>query len=200
VSAPITTTLKRPSNIVVATFTHAAGVEPASAFAATINWGDGKTSTGTITLSGTTYSVIGSHRYASGGTHTITTTVTEIGSHTQLLLAKIGDEIPGLPDRKPTGDDGGRGSPSTEIRELANLIGALLGHSDPTSGSSSGSATGPIAPAVLDGLLASIQKQAHAHDELASLGNHSVAGQFDSGILDLISVMDDLFFDPSGGK
>ena len=30
----------------MATFTHALGVEPASAFTATINWGDGRTSTG----------------------------------------------------------------------------------------------------------------------------------------------------------
>jgi uncharacterized repeat protein (TIGR01451 family) len=52
----------------VATFTHASGVEPASAFSATINWGDGTTSTGssvTITLSGGTYTVSGSHHYTS---------------------------------------------------------------------------------------------------------------------------------------
>ena len=48
------------ANVVVATFTHASGVEPTSAFNATINWGDGTTSPGTITQSGTTYSVTGS--------------------------------------------------------------------------------------------------------------------------------------------
>jgi len=88
----------------VATFTHANGVEPASAFQATIDWGDGKTSTGSITLSGTTYSVVGSHSYKKAGSHTITTTVTEVGSATELLLAKMGDEVPGLPDH--VGDDG----------------------------------------------------------------------------------------------
>ena len=62
-SGPITTTVKNLTNFAVATFTHANGVEPASAFTATINWGDGKTSTGTITQSGTTYTVSGSHRY-----------------------------------------------------------------------------------------------------------------------------------------
>jgi hypothetical protein len=62
----------------VATFTHANGVEPANAFTATINWGDGTTGAGTITLSGTTYLVTGSHTYASPGRHTITTSVTEV--------------------------------------------------------------------------------------------------------------------------
>lgn len=106
VSAPITTTSRSLSNAKVATFTHASGVEPISAFKATINWGDGKTSTGTITLSGTTYSVVGSHSYSKRGTHTITTTVTEIGNSAQLLLAKIGDEVPGLPDHVKKIHDG----------------------------------------------------------------------------------------------
>jgi uncharacterized repeat protein (TIGR01451 family) len=107
VSAPITTTSKYVRYLAVASFTHANGVEPASAFQATIDWGDGKTSTGTITLSGTTYSVVGSHSYKRSGSHTISTTVTEVGSATELLLAKIGDEVPGLPDH--AGDDGDDG-------------------------------------------------------------------------------------------
>src|SRR5262249_7354989 len=99
VSAPITTTSRTLSNVVVATFTHASGVEAASAFKATINWGDGTTSTGTVTLTGSNYTVRGSHRYSRSGTRTVTTTVTEIGSAAELLLGKIGDEVPGLPDR-----------------------------------------------------------------------------------------------------
>jgi uncharacterized repeat protein (TIGR01451 family) len=77
---PIVLTGKRFNNVTVATFTHANGVEPPSAFVATIHWGDGTTSTGTITESGGTYTVKGSHRYRSGGTHTVTTTVTESGA------------------------------------------------------------------------------------------------------------------------
>jgi Domain of unknown function DUF11/Kelch motif len=81
VSAPITTTSTRLKNVAVATFTHGgiAG-DPASAFVATINWGDGSTSTGSISLSGQTYTVTGSHTYSQGGSHTITTTVVEAGS------------------------------------------------------------------------------------------------------------------------
>jgi uncharacterized repeat protein (TIGR01451 family) len=80
VSKPLTERNRRVSGVVVATFTHASGVEPTSAFVATINWGDGTTSVGTITLSGSTYRVTGSHTYAQSGTHTVTTTVTEPGA------------------------------------------------------------------------------------------------------------------------
>jgi hypothetical protein len=84
-SSQIIVTGKRVNNITTATFTHASGVEPASAFIATIDWGDGHTSNGTITESGTTYTVKGSHRYNSGSSHTVTTTVTEAGSSPNLL-------------------------------------------------------------------------------------------------------------------
>jgi uncharacterized repeat protein (TIGR01451 family) len=87
VSAPITTTVSKFSGT-VATFTHANGVEPASAFVATIAWGDGTTSKGTITLSGTTYTVTGTHHYkGKATTHTITTTVVESGTAPNSLLA-----------------------------------------------------------------------------------------------------------------
>ena len=80
VSAPITTSSQTLTNFQVATFTHANAVEPTGNFSATINWGDGKTSNGTIALSGTTYTVTGSHSYKRRGNHTITTTVTETGN------------------------------------------------------------------------------------------------------------------------
>jgi uncharacterized repeat protein (TIGR01451 family) len=79
VSGAITVKGKKVNNSQVATFTHANGVEPASAFTATINWGDNTTSTGTVSLSGTTYIVRGSHNYSSGGSHTVSTTVVENG-------------------------------------------------------------------------------------------------------------------------
>lgn len=85
----------------VASFTHAAGIEPTTAFIATINWGDGKTSTGTITLSGSTYTVRGSHTYAKAASYTVTTTVSELGQAAELLMAKMGDEKPELPDHLP---------------------------------------------------------------------------------------------------
>src|SRR5207244_3657151 len=102
VSAPIRVKGPPFGPIQVATFTHANGVEPIGAFTAIINWGDGTTSTGTITLSGTTYSVAGSHQYHGNGSHTITTTVTEGGASPnggEFLLLKMGDEEPDLPDQ-----------------------------------------------------------------------------------------------------
>ncbi len=67
-------------NVVVATFTHGSGVEPPSAFSAVISWGDGTTSPGTITESGTTYQVRGTHQWPLYAYHTVSATVTEIGS------------------------------------------------------------------------------------------------------------------------
>jgi uncharacterized repeat protein (TIGR01451 family) len=80
VSAPTTVNGKKVNSQTVATFTHASGIEPGSAFVAAINWGDGTTSAGTITLSKTTYSVTGSHTYSGGGSHTVTTMVVEASS------------------------------------------------------------------------------------------------------------------------
>jgi uncharacterized repeat protein (TIGR01451 family) len=91
VSGPITTS-NRNVSMVVATFTHANGVEPASAFVATINWGDGTTSKGTVSLSGTTYQVRGSHSYARRGTHTITTSVQETGTGPTLTAIRPGSQ------------------------------------------------------------------------------------------------------------
>jgi hypothetical protein len=74
----------------VATFTHASGVEPSGAFVATINWGDGTTSTGTITQSGSTYTVKWSHTYPRKATWTISTSVVEAGNKPGPLAAQGG--------------------------------------------------------------------------------------------------------------
>src|SRR5207302_11011713 len=65
-------------------------------------------------------SVVGSHRYSHGGTFTISTTVSEIGTAAELLLAKMGDEKPALPDRLGGDDDRDHGRSShNEINGLA---------------------------------------------------------------------------------
>ncbi|TWU20771.1 DUF5050 domain-containing protein [Bythopirellula polymerisocia] len=78
VTGPVTLSGKKLSNVTAATFTHASGVHPANYYRATINWGDGTTSNGSISQSGTTYSVKGSHTYSSNGNHTVSTTVTRV--------------------------------------------------------------------------------------------------------------------------
>src|SRR5262249_53125241 len=53
------------NNVTAATFTHGSGVESPSGFSAVIDWGDGSApSTGTISISGNVYSVLGTHTYA----------------------------------------------------------------------------------------------------------------------------------------
>ena len=160
VSPPITTTLRSPSNLAVATFTHANGVEPTGAFTATINWGDGKTSTGTISLSGTTYTVTGSHRYSKAGSYTITTTVSEIGQAAELLLAKVGDEVPDLPARYPGNPDHGRPTLNGQTNEFARLVAAYLapngtGQNAPGGGGGDGS-SGRVSLAELRAALTSL--------------------------------------------
>lgn len=61
----------------VATFTDPANL-PASAYKATIDWGDGTTSTGTITTTGNgSYKVTGRHVYADDGSYKVTVTITQ---------------------------------------------------------------------------------------------------------------------------
>jgi uncharacterized repeat protein (TIGR01451 family) len=118
VSAPFSTRSRTLTNYQVATFTHASGIEPTSAFNATINWGDGTTSAGSISQSGTTYKVTGSHTYAGGSRHTVSTTVTETGNS----VDKFGDNpgaaspldrdvvrLSDVSDDDDSGDTGGDG-------------------------------------------------------------------------------------------
>jgi hypothetical protein len=103
VSAPVAAKGKKLKNEVVATFTHANGVEPSTAFIALIDWGDGTpSSTGIIGRSGTTYTVTGTHTFAKGGQHTVTTTVTEVGMSPNLFGPDVGLN-PSIVRAAPTG-------------------------------------------------------------------------------------------------
>jgi hypothetical protein len=64
------------TNRAVATFTDPGGPEALSNYSASINWGDSTPATaGTITLSGGTFTVSGSHTYGEEGSYTVTTTI-----------------------------------------------------------------------------------------------------------------------------
>lgn len=140
-------------------------MEPISAFSATINWGDGTTSQGTITLSGTTYTVRGSHTYSNTNRHTIRTTVVETGNSP---IKEGGNKVDVNPGTLPL-----------NLRDVVHLadvagdhdgsrfeIGILSGQGNPPTwlGARAG---GPIWPTTLDGLLASIAKQPHGTEILA---------------------------------
>jgi hypothetical protein len=71
----------------VATFTDPDTSATASEYTATINWGDSGTSTGTVSGSGGSFTVTGSHTYADEGSYTITVTITDTtnSSNTQTV-------------------------------------------------------------------------------------------------------------------
>lgn len=65
------------SNGSVGTFTSARGGSLSSDFTASINWGDGTTTAGTITLNAATFTVSGTHTYAASGSFTVTVSITD---------------------------------------------------------------------------------------------------------------------------
>ena len=66
----------------VATFTDANPNAPLSDFTATINWGDGRNSIGTITENAGVFSVAGTHTYAEEGSYTSVVTISDVGGST----------------------------------------------------------------------------------------------------------------------
>lgn len=66
----------------VATFTDANTNAPASDFTASIAWGDGSTTAGTVTGSGGSYAVSGQHTYAGTGSSTVTVVISDAGGST----------------------------------------------------------------------------------------------------------------------
>jgi choice-of-anchor C domain-containing protein len=73
----------------VATFTDSDPSAPLTNFAATITWGDGTTSNGVLSQSGSTYTVKGTHTYASHGTYTVGVSITSTGGGT----ASVSDSV-----------------------------------------------------------------------------------------------------------
>jgi hypothetical protein len=79
----------------VATFTDAAGPQPLGAYTATINWGDGTPqSTGIISVNGNTFTVTGSHTYASVGTPTVAVQITDTAGATLMLWPQATVQTP----------------------------------------------------------------------------------------------------------
>jgi len=81
----------------VASFTDANIAAPAGDFTATIDWGDGSTSTGTVTGTGP-FSVSGSHSYGEGGSYALSVMINDAGGSTLKLAgtASIGDFAPSM--------------------------------------------------------------------------------------------------------
>ena len=91
--------------VTVASFTHENGTEPASDFSATIDWGDGSSSPGTVARRDGAYLVQGSHTYTDERTYAITAMIAEGTDAT----ATINTEANILEELLP---DGTRGTPN----------------------------------------------------------------------------------------
>ena len=90
-AAPATVAPQTTANaftVPVATFTDSYLGSPGN-FSASIGWGDTTTSAGTITESGSTFTVSGTHTYAAHGTYTPTVTITSIAGAT----ASVSDSV-----------------------------------------------------------------------------------------------------------
>lgn len=61
----------------VAAFSHGDGRLPAADFSATIDWGDGQTSAGTVSAANAAYTVAGTHTYTRSGTYAVAITIVE---------------------------------------------------------------------------------------------------------------------------
>ncbi len=94
------------SSATVATFTDTATNLPTTDYTATIDWGDGTSSTGTITLSGSKFTVAGSHVYSEPKTWNVTITVkpaagaaatassqATVGSETERFVAQVYHDV-----------------------------------------------------------------------------------------------------------
>ena len=78
----VAATAAQPFAGVVAHFTDADPGGAASDFTATIGWGDGSSSAGTVQASGSGFAVTGAHTYANAGSDPLTVTVDDTGGAT----------------------------------------------------------------------------------------------------------------------
>jgi uncharacterized repeat protein (TIGR01451 family) len=144
ISAPVSVSGKNVSNKVVATFIHASGVEPTSAFVATINWGDNSTSTGSISLSGSTYTVKGSHTYAKNSSYTVTTTVVESGGSSQNVATFASASTATTPTASTSTGVSTSASATARDAVLGNAAG-FGGWTAPSSSKADGGGAQPVA-------------------------------------------------------
>ena len=119
--------------------------------------------------------------------------MTEVGNQTQLLLAKMGDEVPALPDRLGTHHDQQRFSTIVQINHFAAIIDSLFGTATIVVGNNptSGTFTLQTLASTLDASLASNKKAGHGPDLTAFFASHQ-HGQSSSSALDRLFWLDDL--------
>ncbi|HZP68219.1 MAG TPA: hypothetical protein VFB32_18090, partial [Rudaea sp.] len=103
----------------VATFTDTATAAVASNFTATIDWGDGTTSTGTVVGGSGSFQVSGTHTYAAPGQYAVNVTISDPGGTATAAAASTANVVPAAtPPTTPTPALGSAGA--------ALLVGMVL--------------------------------------------------------------------------
>ncbi len=123
----------------VATFTDSYSGAPPADFSATILWGDGTSSSGTISQSGTTYTVTGTQTYASNGDYTAVVNISSIAGST----ATVSDSVDVVDAITPCTGDGCsgtvNGSSETVQINSTSTSGTILTSVDPDDAPDCGS-------------------------------------------------------------
>jgi PKD domain len=139
----VSATAGQPFSGAVATFSDADTSAVASNFTATIDWGDGSTSPGTVVTSGTGFAVEGSHTWVSAGTFTVTVMIEDSGGAsaqaTSSATVAQGSSPPPPPPPPPSPMN-----PTAVIKPLAFVPLAGAGAIFDGSGSSAGLVNGSI--------------------------------------------------------
>lgn len=96
-----------PTATTVAMFTDSGPTDPLGDYSAVIDWGDGTTSTGTISLNGATFTISGAHTYSDEGHFTVSITASEAGGGTgssqataTILEELLSNGTRGTPDQR----------------------------------------------------------------------------------------------------
>ncbi|HVA44887.1 MAG TPA: DUF4214 domain-containing protein, partial [Pirellulales bacterium] len=135
---PVTTTATAGSTFsgTVATFTNTGHpTNPASDFTATINWGDGTSGTGTVSLTNGTLTVTGSHVYGAAGTDTVTVVLTDDSPGTASATATATITVsPSTTPPTTTGNLAGQAGDGTNLTFVTNLYRELLGREPDAAG------------------------------------------------------------------
>jgi uncharacterized delta-60 repeat protein len=81
------------NNLLVASFTDDGGPEAASDYSATIDWGDGATTAGSITWANGVFDITGSHQYARAGAFTVGVSVSDEGGSVDGLVEQAAVQL-----------------------------------------------------------------------------------------------------------
>lgn len=80
--SPVTATAQTQGTFTVATFADSGPLDPLADYSATIDWGDGGSSSGVISVNGGTLTVTGSHTYSDAGSYRLGVTAAETNGST----------------------------------------------------------------------------------------------------------------------